>query len=223
MSALKYPTGDGYLNPTIRALLASAGAAGGGTGGTDGGTGGTGGTDLSGYVTTAALTKALAGYATDDELAAVGGVTSTDVQKWIRGNGLFRSVLRTFTNDWTMTDTHWQNFNLVTMGTGNSNITVVKPSTTLVYNTTPFAPVSGGNDRGPPAGIWTLIINPNNTYVVNLVFGSGAEAGSLINGTNSSGVFFGQSNGTVNIPQGRAALLMYVGTETERTYYVNIL
>ena len=51
-----YPTGDGYLHPTVKALLANNGSLGGG------GSGGGESTpvDLSGYVTTAALTTALA-------------------------------------------------------------------------------------------------------------------------------------------------------------------
>lgn len=220
MSSTKYPTGDGYLNPTIRALV--AGLATGGTGGT-GDTGGTGGTDLSGYVTTAALTTALAGYATDAELAAVGGVTASDVQKMIRGNGLFRSMIRTFLNDWTMTDVHWQNFTNVSSNSNPINITIAKPSDTLVSGIVPFAPVSGGNDRGPPCGIWTMIINNNNPSVVTLLFGVGGEAGAQVTGMGADGLWFGQNNGSVTIPKGRTCLLMYLGTSSIRDYYVNIL
>lgn len=75
-----YPTGDGLLPPTIKALLAAQ-QSGGGTGGT---------VDLSGYVTNSALTTALAtkadtkdlsGYVTASALsAALAGITATNSQ-----------------------------------------------------------------------------------------------------------------------------------------------
>lgn len=72
--SLYHPTGDGYLNPTIKALIAN-GLTGGGEGGTP--------TDLSGYVTTGALTTALAGKA--DLASLLNYATTTDLSNVASG------------------------------------------------------------------------------------------------------------------------------------------
>ena len=198
-----YPTGDGYLHPTIRALLAN------GSSDTP--------ADLSGYVTTTALTTALAAIQTTVD--GIDGVSDTSVKGWIRGTGLFRPIYTAFVN-FNMTDAHWQSWILVPYLSGSPvTITVKEPTGTLGTETVPFVD-PGLTKLDPPAGAWTLIINPNNTAVVTLSF---PDPVPTITGRNADGSYLSGSTGaTFTLGQGHMALLMYIGSGTKQ-YYLCIL
>lgn len=192
-SSTYFPTGHGYLNPTIKALITQLAQ----NPIPDGGGGDTP-TDLSGYATTEALNTA---------------VTTTlppQIQGWIRGNGLFRGVHQVLA-DKTMTDDMWSNFVVFPNSQwGRVTLTVTKPSTALADKTTRFSPAMGtAVDMLPPIGTWTLFINPDNpTAVIELVF-TGTGAPMRIKGTSVSGTYTtGDESFSLIIPNGRAVLLM---------------
>ena len=192
----RYPTGRNYSDPTLKTLLAS---------GLIGGEGASP-PDLSGYVTSSALTTALNGIQTN--IDAIDGVTEETVQRLIRGNGLFRGLMNVYGNT-TMDDTHWQNYvQFPYLAGGAVTLSVQKPTATLGTDTNRFVPVGVTGDA-PPAGTWTLLVNPNNTASILVEF---PEAGALVTGTNSSGVYATGGTGyALTLPQGRSLFLLYRG------------
>lgn len=204
-----YPTGDGYLNPTIKALISNLQQQPGGGGDTP--------VDLSGYVTTTALNTALSSI--QDTVDGIDGVSDTSVKGWIRGTGLFRPIYKAF-GDFDLTDAQWQSWTLVPYLSGTPvTITVKEPTGTLGTDMVPFVD-PGVTKLDPPAGAWTLIVNPNNTAVVTLAF---PDPIPTITGRNADGSYLtGSTGATFTIGQGHMALLMYIGSGTKQ-YYLCII
>lgn len=141
------------------------------------------------------------------------GLTESEVQGWIRGNGLFRPVCNVF-GDVNMTDAHWQSFLVAPYITQPAPVTVsvTTPSAALVDTTNQFV-VPPGFPVDKPAGTWTYIINPNNVNTVTVLFPSIAT----VTGYNGTSYTTGT---TWTVPQGRMMLVMFIGVNH---FYVQLL
>lgn len=219
----RFPTGSGYLDPTIKSLIM---ASGGGSTINTGGDSGSTPVDLSGYVTTTTLntalstkadsssvTTALATKASVDALstlsttvAGISGVSETTVKEWIRGNGLFRGVMNVF-GDTTMTDDHWQNMVVFPYLSGSPvTFTVTLPSDALGAATNRWVS-TGPLGESPPKGTWTLLINPNNTGTISINFANLGLITAIGSGPTGS-----YTSGNFTIPQGRTVFLLHHST-----------
>lgn len=144
------------------------------------------------------------------------GTSDATIQGWIRGNGLFRSVLNAFGPTEDFTDTHWQNlvFTPYLMG-GDVTLNIYKPSATLAGQIVPYTS-PGLLADAVPAGTWTWIVNTNNTSTVNIKF---AEV-CTVTGRDASGTYItGGINSSFTLGQGRMALLVYYNVNK---YYLRI-
>lgn len=200
MSEIKrYPMGPGLADPAMLAFLANYQ-------GTpiEGGGGG---------VSQAALDAVSARVTALESTVGTNEVTPGLVASLIRGNGLFRPFIQIFDTH-TMNDSSWQCFLLCKYVLNLPiSITVAPPSEQMAIDTYQWSTGAPPSDVAKPAGVYTLIVNPNNPETVTVTFPNG----TLASGYTGSAYSSAQS---VVIPQGRTLLLMYLGTNY---YYWNLL
>ena len=148
------------------------------------------------------------------------GASDDTIQKWIRGNGMYRPLYLLDTQfEQTMNDVMWQSFLLFVDQYGQ------QPGTLNVQ--APTAALTGKVERydggyswfPPPAGIWTWIINKNGGTLTLAFDGAEWVHGMIV----ASGTYLESVSGqtyTVPVPKSRMALLMCVGPSS---YYVLVV